>query len=270
MIDLSELSDIELYHLWEKGNSYHGVLYALADKETLTRKNELFELSQAYSKEKTSNMISNPPEKIGLLDLIETITDQPYKAEENKIEYQLHWNVVNALKSGQIIALGFEHPRKISARPIEIPTDIIENGKNTFSSVFRDNKKIKKGNIKIEEVCFVWRQHVDNALSITTSGNSNSLVIDQYSHEHEENPSTKNKSVLMPTKVGRTSRKPEILQAFNTLSSENKVSINTPIQTLGHLVREFILKKTNAQSPRKTGLSDETIRRIIRTQNNTK
>lgn len=256
MIDLSNLSDIEIYNLWEKGISYWQATNALTDDKTLERKRELFELDQAHSKTQQADIKKKTANgEFGFMDMIDTFTDKPYKAEENEVERQMHFNLINALRSGRIFALGFETPRGLDSRPIVIPSDIIENGDNTFSRVLRDNKKIKKGKIKIEEVCFVWKRYADTALSITSKEASESIIIEQQP---------------INNKVGRSSRAPEILDAYDNLFEEEKITLSTPIQTMAHLIREFILSRSDNKKQSKTGLSDETIRRTVRYTQNTK
>lgn len=263
MIDLSKLSDIEIYNLWEKGNSYWQVSHALTDEKILKRQKELSELSHAHSLNK-HKQLTDPTGKPPLVDLIKLFLDDPYKDEKNKINNQLHWNVIHALKSGKIIALGFEIPRKITSRPIEIPTDVIENGKNTFSGISAKRNTVEKGKIKIEDIRFIWRRLVDTALSRIIPIKKNGLIIEHDPQAIKAKTLPENSPKILPQKAGRKSRRQEILNAFKALSAEKKVTIDTSSTILSHLIREHIFLENPEQTPSDAGLSDETIRRIVR------
>jgi hypothetical protein len=152
-------------------------------------------------------------------------------------------DVLEQIDRKELVGLGYVMPRKTADSPIQIPSDIW-SGHIDWS-----NSTVSGSGLSFVSVRLVENSKILSATSI------------------EQPKAVKVGSPVEPfarTKAGRKSRKEEILVAYEALKAAGVVTLDTPKAILGHEVREFILKDVPKLERRETGLSDETIRRTIR------
>tara|TARA_R110002096_G_C14634390_1_gene725115 strand:+ start:2964 stop:3527 length:564 start_codon:yes stop_codon:yes gene_type:complete len=168
MIDLSNLSDIEIYELWNNGITYWRAEYQLTPDETKSRKDVVEKLSHTHS-QKVLEENRYPKKDATNLDIMKTLTSimtNPYDKELNQIERDLFSIVIRAMNSDRLIALGFERPRTLNSRPVLVPVDVLAHKIPNYSS---NGLTLRKGKIKIDDVKFVWRRYIDQVLNNTKS-----------------------------------------------------------------------------------------------------
>ena len=140
-------------------------------------------------------------------------------------------DVLAQVQQKELIGYGYVLPRKVGDRPMQIPHD-------------------------------VWLGNIDWG-SNSVSGNglgfvSVRLVAVEKCTDVYENTKIRKRV------AGRKSRKEEILLAYDALRSAGVLDRDTPTAILGHEIRSYILNDIPKEERRETGLSDETIRRTIR------
>lgn len=194
MIDLTALSNEQIYCLWENGISYWQAEYQLTSQETRTRQETLKKLKDAHTKaegEKLSNAT--------FADMMKALFINPYDDELKQIDIDLHNNVIHAMNEDRLIALGFESPRKANARPTLVPVDLVAHKVPKFKLLSPNDRSIEKGSLKFEDVHFIWRRFVDEAMKKAENPEPTKLII--------ETPPERNKA-------GRPSTKEFIQKAY--------------------------------------------------------
>lgn len=152
-------------------------------------------------------------------------------------------DVLSQIRRRQLIAFGFSLPRDTEDTPKRLPDDV------WAGDVDWNNSAVSGAGLSFVSVRLVECSKVEHQ-DVSEKAGHNSTPVSQ--------------QPIGPMKSGRKSRKDEILAAYNALKRDGIVSQDTPKAILGHKVREFIFKDVSRTERRETGLSDETIRRIVR------
>jgi hypothetical protein len=152
-------------------------------------------------------------------------------------------DVLSQIHRHKLIAFGYSLPRDSEDTPKRLPDDV------WTGDVDWSNSAVSGAGLSFVSVRLVECGKVEH-------------------HEASGRAAAKStpvsKQPIGPKKSGRKSRKGEILAAYHALQRDAIVSQDTPKAILGHKVREFIFKGVSRSERRETGLSDETIRRIVR------
>lgn len=152
-------------------------------------------------------------------------------------------DVLEQIQRKELIGFGYALPRKTVDTPIQIPSDIW-------------SKRVDWSNSTVSGsgLSFVSVRLVENSkkLSVRLVEEADILTTSTFS------------SPFLPAKAGRKSRKEEIMVAYSALEARGVITKDTPTAILGHEIRNYIFEDVPTSERRKTGLSDETIRRVLR------
>lgn len=247
MIDLSNLSDIEVYELWNNGITYWQAKHQLTPDETKNRKKVVEILKQEHS-QKVLEENRHPKKETTNLDLMKTLTSMmtnPHDKELNQIERDLFNMVIRSMNSDRLIALGFERPRTLNSRPVLVPVDVLAYKIPKYSS---DGLTLRKGRIKIDDVKFVWRRYIDQVLNKTKSIEAPKPTI--------ENPVVRKKS-------GRPSTKETIEKAYKQCNENGEIDFTLFKKDAAYIVRSYIQNNLPEDFGTGKGFSIQTVIKYI-------
>jgi hypothetical protein len=242
--------------IWGEGTDLSCAVSVFASKEAKIRKQvsklvidnpvRALELAESINDKELMAAITKT-QKIGEkyknympMQILQTLGGMASKAGSTTL---LEDDVLDQIQQNMLVGFGYALPRKIDDTPLQIPSDIWTGSVN-----WRSNSVSGNG------LSFVSVRLVENTKLISASPVNASETV------KTDLPSVP----LAPAKAGRKSRKEEILAAFEVLLAGGVLTKDTPKSILGHEVREFVLKGVSKVDRRESGLSDETIRRIIR------
>ncbi len=253
MFDILELSDADRYAIWNEGISKQYAYVNYCNEDIKSRFITMREAARVADRRQMKNMVTTGKKlkDAGVKNYLKEIPfeEQADKVEFEKYENELKTHMIKAIKQGVFIVLGYEYPRQMSDAPKPVPLDVWDQ----YDPWHGDNFKL--GTSKITDVRVTLKSSVASYFKPQQDIPQESPI--------PPVPATSS-SPIEAKQAGRKSRKGEILSAFEILSSENRLTKDTPTQVLAHEIREYILNQTSLENRSITGLSDETIRRVIR------
>ena len=242
MIDLTALSNEQIYSLWDKGISYWQAEYQLTSSETRTRQETLTKLKDEHTKSEAGKLTHAT-----FTDMMKTLFINPHDDELKQIDKDLHDNVIHAMNEDRLIALGFEVPRKVNSRPTLVPVDLVAHKVPKFKILSQKDRSIEKGSLKIEDVHFVWRRFVDEALR---DAKNPTLSIPEIK-DREARPQ------------GRPSKSEIILTAYKHLDKTGVIDFTKPQKDAIHQVQSYIQNYQPDLYENGKGFGSETTRGYI-------
>lgn len=138
--------------------------------------------------------------------------------------------VLTALHQGALLAYGYQLPRRIDDPPVAIPISLWRH------AVRWHKNEIEGVGIKLVEVCLIPLKTIQ-AL---------------------------NNEAPTPQAHGRPTRETEIMQAHDFLITSGAIKASDTIKTKGPVIRAHLKSQNPSPDSRTDGLSDETIRRILK------
>ncbi|MFC3053223.1 hypothetical protein [Kordiimonas pumila] len=254
MFDILTLPDADRYAIWSKGiaKEYAYVNYCNADIQA--RYTALKDAARAAERLRTKAIFKSVKEQSATNSRVvfspPLLDSSIEKTEFETYDTDLKDQMLQDIKNGVFIVLGYQYPRGMSDAPKPVPLDVWDQSDPWSGNSFQ------LGSTKIIDVHITLKRSVASYFEALPEP------------EPEETIQNISQVALRvpfaQMKAGRKSRKEEILTAYETLKAQGVLTRDTPKAILGHEVREFILKGVPKPERRETGLSDETIRRIIR------
>lgn len=239
---MENIDQKELLKLWKKGKTLYESLFEFTDKSLINNYNKSqIELENQTNliPEKTSN--GNPSMMDGLQAVQKTINKyQGTRSANDKLKRDL----LNKLLSEKLAGLGFESPIKTSSHPQLIPIHIWPQ--------------------KITD--FDWNE---SSFLINGIEFFKIRIIKKTELKKQKNIQIKKKELKPPNlevtdkKVGRPSKKQEIIDAYNFLKNECKIDYSKTFKSHTKLIQQTV-RTLNPDQTNDKGLGNEAIRRTVK------
>jgi len=246
----------QAHDLWQQGKPLWSVLAEFDDSEEKAY-NTAMQIAVSHPEDARNHLLKKAKDTPRRREFLETLDKMIQK--HGKIPGIAQWGLALApffnqgrdakddiygrIFSGDLVGYGYATPRKPDDLPARIPDDVWDGKVNWSAS------SVTGAGLKFVSVRLVDEKKAE------------ALKLADVRKRIDEGATA---FPIAAAKAGRKSRRGEILAAYKTLEAEGAVTKDTPKAILGHEIRTFILKHVSAEDRSETGLSDETIRRIIR------
>lgn len=225
----------ELENFWKKGKTLYASLYQFTAPEILQEYNDL-ELklkNHTHNRGDIKNSIL-PTLSAGLADLSNLVFLQ---SQIETIRDKLKWDLLNIILSEKLIGIGYETPVKSSDKPQIIPLHIWPQ---KIKEINWDDSSILKNGVQFLNIRIIKKLPAKK--------------------------STTDKGIILPKaekkKVGRPSRKKEIIAAYEDLKKAGLIDYSIPLKSHTELIQKNI-QKLFPEIKEIKGMKHEVIRRYI-------
>lgn len=213
---------------WEKAIPLAQAYVTFAHREDADRYRELLsETSITAIQERTEQRIAE-----GEPGLEAVFHSMGPMSSLGKLRRKLEDQCLNWIKTGKLTAYGFVVPRKLNDAPIEVPHDLWDG------LVKWDSSAVERHGLRIEGIRLIQPSKIDRIradLSAQPEGRGR----------------------------GRRTRKPHILEAFETLHGLGEIDYQKPMARLYPVIRNWVMVAYPDDPDGENGLDDGTISRHI-------
>ncbi len=241
---MHQLKPTDLWALWQRGIPITQAFYRIGPRNYLEEYNNLAKTKPKFdvltAMAAAQETAKEKPGDFAALSRNFSPPKWPEQSRFNELERHLQTNILNGLRQNILFGIGFATPR----HPNDIPAIVPQDAWDHF--IGWHNGKIQKGSLKMEEIRI-----------------GRTSWVEEYNYPTEQISST----LESQSGPGPKSRKMEIVAAHAHLIETRQITLDTPVKTMAHMVRKHILSHLPEEKRSTTGLSNETIRRIIDKEN---
>lgn len=223
----------ELENFWKKGKTLDASLYEFTAPEirreydalALKRNNQNKNLLENRNNLNFSASLSNLSDTVFLNSQIDAVCDK------------LKWNLLDIILSEKLIGLGYEAPIKSSDKPQIIPLHIWPQ---KIKEINWDDSSILKNGVQFLNIRIIKKIPVKKSIS--------------------------DKGIILPKaekkKIGRPSRKKEIIAAYEDLKKSDRIDYSIPLKSHTELIQKNV-QKLFPEIKDIAGMKHEAMRRYI-------